>query len=68
MGSLFSLITIALKVLGLWDGFLSFVDATRLADAEIANQKRDAALTAASAATTPAEAQNAETAIVNSKP
>ena len=66
--SIFSLITLLLKLLGLWEKFLDHADATRLSDSERRRQIRDAAIDSSTRATTPEEAYAAQEDITRNSP
>lgn len=62
------IIELILKAIGLYDGFVNYLDARKLAEEQARQQARDKAIDDATKATTPDEAWNAQTGIVDSEP
>lgn len=68
LSSIFALLEVILRLFGLWDGLVNYLDAKRLADEQKKAQDRDAAVDKAKSAKTPDDAYDAQSGIVNSEP
>lgn len=61
----FDLISLVLKLVGLWEGFLDFLDKKHSAELELRRQRREAALDQAEKAETPEDAFAAQDKILD---
>lgn len=68
MTNVFVVIQLILKALGLWEGFQSFSDQQRIAEAETKRQNREKAIEDLKNAKTPQEILDAQSRIVANKP
>ncbi len=65
---IFTFIELLLRALGLYDGFINYLDTKRLADEELKRQAREKAVDDATKAQTPDDAFNAQDGIVSNEP
>lgn len=68
MAGIFSIIQLLLKLIGLWEQFMDWSDAKRIADAEKNRQDRDKAVDDAVKAQTEQEFDEAQSRIADSLP
>lgn len=68
MATIFSIIQLILQLLGLWDQFMSWSDAKRLADASQNTQSRNAAVDDQKGATSEDQFDKDQDTIINHKP
>lgn len=68
MGSIFAIIELILKAMNLWDQFISWSDAKRLAEEERKTQERNSAIDRQNNAKDESEFDHAQDDIVNNKP
>lgn len=68
IGSIFAVIELILKLIGLWDQFLDYSDAKRRAQDEVKRQEREKAADKAANAETDGEIFDAETDVTNNMP
>ena len=68
IANIFAAIQLFLKLIGLWEEFLSFTDKQRIAEGEKKRQERQKAIDDLSTAKTDEEIFDAQERIINSKP
>lgn len=66
--SIFSIIELILKLIGLWNGFLNYVDKKRIADAEKNRQEREKAVDQLKGAKSEEDFDRAQSDVVIRKP
>lgn len=68
LANIFLVIQFLMKLIGIWEGFVVFIDQKRIAEAELREQKRAEALAAIKAAQTEREFDEAQDTVIRSRP
>lgn len=68
IAQIFAVIEVLLKLMGLYDGFINYLDAKRLAEDEAKRQAREGAVDDAAKAQTPDDAYRAQDGVVSNDP